>query len=36
VRAHGGEIRLVSGNGHGTTVRILLPISASDTKLRQT
>jgi signal transduction histidine kinase len=27
VRAHGGEIRLVSGNGHGTTVRILLPIS---------
>lgn len=27
VRAHGGEIRLVSGIGHGTTVRILLPIS---------
>jgi signal transduction histidine kinase len=27
VRAHGGEIRLVSGIGHGTTVRIFLPIS---------
>lgn len=27
VRAHGGEIRIVSGNGHGTTVRILLPES---------
>jgi len=27
VRAHGGEIRLVSGNGHGTTVRIVLPVS---------
>lgn len=27
VRAHGGEIKLVSGNGHGTTVRISLPVS---------
>jgi len=30
VRAHGGEIRIVSGNGHGTTVRILLPISEQE------
>jgi signal transduction histidine kinase len=36
VRAHGGEIRIVSGNGHGTTVRILLPSSTPDATLRQT
>ncbi|MGB0002396.1 MAG: ATP-binding protein [Candidatus Acidiferrales bacterium] len=30
VRAHGGEIRLISANGHGTTVRILLPVSGAD------
>jgi len=36
VRAHGGEIRLVSGNGYGTTIRILLPISTPDATLRQT
>jgi len=35
VRAHGGEIRLVSGNGHGTTVRILLPVSTPDAIPRQ-
>jgi signal transduction histidine kinase len=35
VRAHGGEIRLVSGNGHGTTVRILLPSSTPDATFRQ-
>ncbi len=34
VRAHGGEIQLVSGNGHGTTVRILLPVSTADSDLR--
>lgn len=34
VRAHGGEIQLVSGNGHGTTVRILLPVSGADSRLR--
>ncbi|MGB6977583.1 MAG: ATP-binding protein [Candidatus Acidiferrales bacterium] len=26
VRAHGGEIQVASANGHGTTIRILLPI----------
>jgi signal transduction histidine kinase len=36
VRAHGGEIRLVSGNGHGLTVRVLLPLSAPDAAPRQT
>jgi len=34
VRAHGGEIRLVSGNGHGTTVRIHLPLSDPASTLR--
>jgi signal transduction histidine kinase len=34
VRAHGGEIRLLSGNGHGTTVRILLPVSDTISALR--
>ncbi|MGA7852103.1 MAG: ATP-binding protein [Candidatus Acidiferrales bacterium] len=35
VRAHGGEIRVVSGNGHGTTVRILLPLSDAVSALRE-
>jgi two-component system, sporulation sensor kinase E len=27
VRAHGGEIQIASAHGHGTTVRIVLPVS---------
>jgi two-component system sensor histidine kinase HydH len=35
VRAHGGEIQVVSGNGHGTTVRIVLPLTSPDANVRE-
>lgn len=36
VRAHGGEIRVTSGEGHGTSIRILLPVREDDEPKRTT
>ena len=34
VRAHGGEIRVTSAEGHGTSIRILLPVRENNEPMR--